>query len=131
MAKPSKKDDYQKLKKIWYAKLKREGFVDIEISVNRDPVELLNRRSKANQFSETWIRSKMQYYRYADQFLNEYEFKTNLDRSIWEYHTNGISSRKISGILNKVGRKLGRWTIWNKIKQLRSEMKSRYAISSR
>ncbi len=38
----------------------------------------------------------------AGQFLNNYNFRSKLEKVIWEYHCNGISYRNIAKLLRKV-----------------------------
>lgn len=45
--------------------------------------------------------AKQEYYIMAEHFLNEYKFKSNFERIIWEYHTNGMSARNILKTLKK------------------------------
>jgi hypothetical protein len=45
--------------------------------------------------------AKSTYYRLAEHFLNDYKFPNQLQRIIWEYHSQGISLRDIVTILAK------------------------------
>lgn len=110
-SKRQRQTEYERLKKIWYAKLKKEGFVDIE-----DPNPNLTRISNSdafnkdlsygNQHSFTWQRSKEEYYNMATYFLNHYKFQSNLDRIIWEYYSVGLGSYAIMETLRRVEKKI-------------------------
>ena len=88
--------EYQRLKKIWYRKLEKSGFTDIE----QDEDTLKVWSTKASEYRSPLENSARQtYYNMAYQFLNQYEFKSKRDRVIWEYHSQGISYRTISNLL--------------------------------
>lgn len=94
-----KKQDYQKLKEVWYKKLERSGFVDAE----RDEYTLKQYSSRFNQAEvvRNW-HSKTEYYSMAGQFLNTHKFASRLEKVIWEYHANGVSVRDIAKLLKHV-----------------------------
>lgn len=113
----------KKLQKIWYKKLKSSGFNDLEHADGT--------MNSSSMVTHTWktplqIEVATAYYELANRFLNEYEFQSEIDRSIWEYHSNGISYRNIVKLLNKVNIRLKKDSIWRKISSLRSKMKARY-----
>lgn len=92
------KQDYQSLKEVWYKKLERSGFEDIE----KDELNLKQYSSRFNQDAvvRNWY-AKREYYSMAGQFLHTYKFGSNLEKVIWEYHTESISVRNIAKLLNK------------------------------
>lgn len=106
MAKPK---DYKTLRDQWYKKLEKAGFEDIE-DVKTDMlkswsskftrVDKDTHRTRA-QNSLVERKAKQRYYQLATYFLNDYAFESNLDKIIWEYHTEGISVRDISRLLKK------------------------------
>lgn len=100
----SSQSDLNKLQKLWYAKLKSQGFHDIE----QDNGMLKDWSSKfyTSQFKETngtrtedkiVINSaKAEYYRLAEHFLNSYKFNNKLEHNIWDLHSQGKSFREIA-----------------------------------
>jgi hypothetical protein len=121
--------DYKKLKKVWYKKLAQSGFIDIER--NEDDLKVndwyFSRTAKYGGSSIEWSQSKADYYYMATQFLNNYKFETNLERIIWEYHSNAVSHRDITDILNKAKvTKTNRTYVGRIIKALATEMKLMY-----
>jgi hypothetical protein len=110
---------YAKLKKIWYAKLKDSGFIDIE------PYGKFFRggslKWKFNPNDETGhskdFKAKEEYHYLARQLLNENVFKTNLHKIIWEYHSEGISTRDIAKLLKDAKVRTMHWTTIHKIIQ--------------
>lgn len=118
--KSKKTDSYAKLKAKWYKKLADGGFVDIE----RDEHSFKN-GNNYNMLTTPaiqWV-AKEEYYRMATHFLNEHNFDSELDKVIWEYHTNGISMRNIVLLLAKVNIKRQRDQVWRCINRLEQTMK--------
>ncbi len=106
MAKRSPLTELERLQKVWYAKLKKEGFNDIEDARNPD-LNLTNhdafsQSNKYGQHTPLWRQSKEEYYQMATYFLNHYKFASNLEKIIWEYHTNAMSRQDIAATLKKM-----------------------------
>lgn len=91
-----KTQDYKKLKHLWYKKLKASGFVDIEYEHNATRQNAADFRRKG--FRDT-IESKREFYELANVFLHVHKFESNLNKTIWEYYSNGISIRNIAKLL--------------------------------
>lgn len=125
-----KKSEFDKLQAKWDAKLKKFGFHDIE---SRATGRLENNTTSGGVIDKrrvTW-ESQAEYYALARYFLNDYDFKDNVERIIWEYHTEGISIRDITDILNKVRKKkVSRKPIWETVHRLENEMKKMYGVTS-
>lgn len=94
-----KPENYPKLREVWYKKLAQSGFQDAE----EDDFHL---KQYSNRFAQpTAIRNwhaKSEYYSMAGQFLHTHKFASNLEKTIWEYHVNGIGVRDIAKLLKKV-----------------------------
>lgn len=93
---------YEELKTEWYAKLKKSGFEDIEDSNNE------NLKSWSTKFTrmgspDIVIKAKEDYYRLAGQFLYDHSFKDKKEELIWKMHSEGVSIRKITFQLKKLG----------------------------
>lgn len=125
---PSKsKPTLKQLKKQWYNKLKDDGFDDIEYAGGTMQVG----HPRGIAIWDPFLRElTLDYYGMCTDFLNEYKFKNNLERAIWEYYTNGLSHREISTILKtlKTKSRIGKShdSVWRLIKKLESEMKKKY-----
>lgn len=87
---------YKALRDEWYAKLKQSGFDDIE-DVN-SPREMLK------QWHSIWFHTtsdplhfkcKHRYFRMAEQFLNNFRFRSHIEKKIWSLHVEGLSLREI------------------------------------
>lgn len=123
----SQSKEFKEIQDKWYAKLKKEGFEDIEdVSETHRPERDLKKwhsfafqlNNSADDYSD-----KERYYQLAGQFLHEYEFKNKLERSIWEGHAEGLSIREISRKLNKY-----RDLIFKILKQQREIMLKTYGV---
>lgn len=100
---PSKSKDFDQLKALWYEKLAKKGFEDIEDSEGRLVVyHSFQGRSGTGLPSDiTANQAKEEYYRLAGHFLHDYTFASTTDRLIWKLHSDGISYRKICEILEQ------------------------------
>lgn len=116
--------EYEKLRAIWYKKLDKAGFKDIE----RDEDNLKSwTATKVNRSLHSW-ESKEAYYQMATNFLSDYTFASNTEKLIWEYHAEGISTRDIAKLLkNKVKTMVvSRTTMWATVRRLEKIMKKMY-----
>ena len=92
---PSNKD-FQKLKSKWYDLLAKDGFVDIE---NADQ----SLKNPSSQFAAKKIQhlhggwqTKATYYSLAERFAREYKFSSQDNKTIWTYHSQGLTSPMIA-----------------------------------
>lgn len=128
-SKPKKPKSLKDLQKIWYEKLEKDGFEDIERNEYRLKVSsnIFSRKTGRSQSSLTPIAqaAKRDYYTMATHFLNTYPFETTLERNIWMYHSEGISRRDIIKILKKVNKKTRLYDqkVWDIIHRLETIMK--------
>lgn len=119
--------DYKKLKAIWYKKLQKQGFKDIEN-------ESGYLKTWSSYFGEKRVNDRRElrepYYDMATIFLNEYEFKTNLDKIIWGHHARGEDIRSIAIIVTKARhKKISFQNVFVIVKRLAVEMKKMYLPS--
>ncbi len=116
-----KKAEFNKLKAKWYKKLEKSGFQDLEQDEIYFKRANFTTRNRTREF--TWT-SIQEYYQMASDFLASHDFESRIEQIIWEYHTNGISTRDIADTLNKVRRKkILRMTVWRIVKRLEAVMK--------
>lgn len=121
------KAKFNRLKAEWDKKLAEAGFDDIEYKDG----SIRSGALRSTSAKDPILREAAQeYYYMACHFLNEYTFASELERIIWEYHSEGLSVRDICKILKdtKVAQ-LSRWTTWNTVKRLETIMKSKYLTS--
>lgn len=121
MAKPK---TYQQLRDVWYKRLKRSGFNDIEDSEG-NLKDFTYKQVKRHL--HVW-ESSGHYFELATSFLNEHEFESSRDRIIWEYHANALSTRDIAKLLKRVRITTNRQTVWDTISKLQTIMKKRYKV---
>lgn len=111
-----------KLQKLWYKKLKNEGFNDIEHGSG-----FLDRSYTKSNRTPLEIEVIQHYYSLAHQLLNNHKFEDKIEQIIWEYHTEGLSAREIANILVQLGiKKKKHVTVHKTIKKLENIMKERY-----
>lgn len=125
---------FKKLKKEWYRKLKKEGFVDIEKAEHSlGPFYSCARRfdvgsrDEVAEVTNLKYDAKEEYYRLAEHFLNEFEFDNKIEKIIWTMHTEGKTIREISS-LKKI--KMKKDKVHEVIKRLASEMKKLYGVTN-
>lgn len=88
------KKAFKRLKDIWYEKLEKSGFTDIEnedgtLKVEIDPRTLASSMKDKN--------AKEGYIELATQFLRTHQFSTVLEKRIWDLHcTHGIGAIRIA-----------------------------------
>jgi hypothetical protein len=117
MAKPV--TDLEKLKAVWYKKLADTGFVDVETDEWNLKNTFDSSRFTRKKSLDTY-KQKAEYYYMTDHFLNTHAFENELEKVIWEYHCNAVSTRDIADTLTKTGLKnMGRCTVWKVVKKLR------------
>ncbi len=127
MASPHSK--LRPLQKEWYAKLKEDGFVDIEEDpVNFNNAYLKHVKRKTYQNNETYREAIKEYYYICYQFLHEYPFETEVHRAIWEAYADGATMREIANLLNSDPSKKGykKSHVHNIVKALETLMRKRY-----
>lgn len=109
--------------KEWDKRLKESGFDDIEsrktgalrgsggdvylgnktietTASNQNRIEIKNEGVCRGYTSLTWKESQAEYFRIASQCLHEKEFKSVLERIIWQLHAEGFTYQEISKELN-------------------------------
>jgi hypothetical protein len=97
MSEPKSKQqsEFEKLQKLWYAKLKREGFNDCE----QDEFYFKNGGYTQNMYRRhtdpQQVNAKTEYYRLAEHFLFEHKFDSPADKLVWKMHSEGITIKKI------------------------------------
>lgn len=89
--------EFKKLKAEWDKKLLESGFQDIEntdgtLKASTDP------RTISNALKEKEEREI--YYTIARRFLQTHTFANEIEKKIWEGHTEGIGIRKIAKLVN-------------------------------
>lgn len=84
--------EFLRTQKKWYAKLKDEGFQDIEATKSTRGV------TRSGDDSRTVLpqASVSEYYRLARAFLHDYTFKDNKHWHMWLLHSEGLSIRMIA-----------------------------------
>ena len=87
-------NDFKKLKDKWYKKLEQNGFEDIELS-HRDSLIRWHHADFQYFYSPESFRQKEYYFYLANQFLNQYQFESEVEKKIWQLHSEGMGCREI------------------------------------
>lgn len=128
-----KKLSYKEEKDIWYKKLEKSGFVDIEQDEdNLKKWSSVFTKEVGKHSLEVW-KIKAEYFQMATNFLEEYKFDNNIEKVIWEYHANGLRIREIADLLKKARVKsvgVKKSNIYNIIKRLKNSMYAMYVAAS-
>lgn len=127
--KRNKQLSYEEQRKIWYEKLKDDGFEDIEDygrdTLKRWATSITGDLLRVN--SKIVIEAKEEYYAMCRYLLSEYKFANNKEQIIWEYHTEGISARNIVKLLKQARVcSTNRTAVLTIIKRLENTMKDMY-----
>lgn len=118
-------EDLLALRKIWYKKLKDDGFEDIENTDLPEPDLKAYHAPYFQYFYDPFVfQMQQEYYRRAGLFLNQFKFKNKTEREIWRLHSEGISLRKISNSLKTDGVSMNKDYINKVVTQLASSMKA-------
>jgi hypothetical protein len=122
-----------KAQKKWYLKLKKTGFVDIE--QNEDTIKLSSTQffygtKNGVRYNEKMAsyEGKLEYYRLAEHFLNDHEFKNEIEKKIWELHSEGKSYREISKTLRTEELILNKDNVQITITTIKEQMLKFYGI---
>lgn len=123
--------EFKRLEKLWYKKLEKSGFEDLERgsgsqdkplrSVSADEFNLFLNRTQHGGFH-----FKQEYYRIAGHFLHDNRFESKFDKKVWSLHAQGISIRKIVKILKLEKIATYRKEVDETIRRLANKMKSAY-----
>lgn len=108
----SNKAELAKLTKVWYKKLKKSGFEDIEQSDGKLK-EWHSFKFAVGGQNAIQIYAKTKFYDAAREMLTKHTFATARERKIWALYSEGESAR---GIAKKL--KLGRFIVSSTVNRL-------------
>lgn len=93
--------DFLLLQQEWYSKLNHSGFQDIEKTFSSGKISRFVKMScRIDLKRHPYIMdSTYSYYSLAIEFLHHANFDTDLEKSIWEHHAEGLSYRQIQTAL--------------------------------
>lgn len=95
--------EFKALQDKWYAKLKKEGFDDIERNgggLKTDPMQNIK-----TFYDQSSFEAKQSYHSSVGYFLHHHTFNNEKERLIWEFHSQGVSIRDTVEALQKKGYK--------------------------
>lgn len=119
--------DLKKLQKVWYKKLKKSGFEDIEKDENtlkHWATRVFKESSNGSYYNEkeVYYKSREEYYRMAGRFLWDFTFDNKLEHKIWSLHSEGMSIRDIGALIRKTDKKVYDFKVQMILKKLSTLM---------
>jgi len=122
-----KPNSYEALRKIWYKKLSKSGFNDIEMPDGRFKGLSTEFTRDRAVYQYGGLEAKAEYHRLASWLLHEHEFESTIEHVIWEYHVNGLSIRDITQTLKKAKiKKTNRDFVHKVLQKLKQIMLDKY-----
>lgn len=115
---------FEELQAKWYAKLAKEGFVDIEGGMENRPK--IRTQVYRHGMDLSQIEAKAEYYRLAEHFLIEYKFAHPIEKLVWKLHSEGVPLRTIVVLLDDQGIKTDKNAVNNVTKKISKIMLKRY-----
>lgn len=116
---------FKRLQERWYQKLAESGFKDIEknglLRVYHDSSD----RDGGRLLDPIKNEARRAYYDMASEFLYTHKFKDELERGIWEMHSQGNSVNQIKAQLKARGIVKGRRQLVSLIQHLRNTMRKK------
>jgi DNA-binding NarL/FixJ family response regulator len=93
---------YKRLQRKWDRQLRAGGFKDIEYRSTGSLKWWAHRIQDdgATTNNATVRNAQAEYFRRAGQFLHDAVFVTELERRLWELHSEGLSCRAIGRLLS-------------------------------
>lgn len=124
--------EYRKLLKIrreWYAKLRAEGFSDIEHTDQKSGVtgDFAFLKQHQQAVAKSYNAATENFYRLARSFLEHYSFSSAMEKYLWQLYSDGLAYRKIQKLLAKryakrYGHNFNIAWICHRLQDLRAEM---------
>jgi hypothetical protein len=91
----SKDSEYKKLRSIWYRKLRKKGFKDVEAHLSHHPTSPASTWYLQTLYTPEQFEEHSRYYQLAGQMLYEYPFANKMDKAVWALHAEGRTVRDI------------------------------------
>lgn len=110
---------YKDLEKIWYDKLKQEGFQDAE-DRNTGLLKEWDFNFFRNQFDPIQYSATLRYYEEARRLLLSYTFKDEGHKQVWELHCEGLSERTISSKISRYKKSMVHYIIAHIAKHIKT-----------
>lgn len=98
------KDEFRRLQKTWYRKIKNDGFKDIE-SENGLSLKEWNSNFFKNRLVYIKYQCTLQYYQKGSEILQTYSFENQYEKKIWQLHMEGMTVRQIAKTLKSYKKK--------------------------
>lgn len=113
------KEEVYKLQQEWYARLKREGFHDIETVLpdgSSSPLLKPSPGAQGRRYRALEMETRQDYYTLAGQYYWANKWLKEREKEVWKLHSEGLSYRKIIKALRPTY-KIGLQSVTNIIKK--------------
>jgi hypothetical protein len=84
---------FMELHKKWEKELKKSGFRDLEVQTETISFGKIKRPER--------VVSTLEYYTQASKFYWDYTFKSEHEKIVWLYHSEGVPYREIAALLGR------------------------------
>ena len=125
---PSKVKNFKSLRDEWYQILKEDGFNDIE---QTDGLLKFwtNTRFRVVHNVELY-ESKKKYFELAGQYCHDGIFKSEINRKIWQLHSEGLSIREIADKIKETSKNYKKSKVHKVVNETAKEMLKIYEGSN-
>lgn len=114
---------FKTLKAKWDKKLAKSGFQDIE---QEDENLKMWAARPFRDIEPVQAEAVAEYYRLAGHFFHEYKFESDLERDIWEMHSQGMPLRTIAALLKIKKVKINKDKVNMVVRDLKAKMLELY-----
>lgn len=91
--------DVRRLQREWYARLRDDGFDDIEYGREDGALKVACRENRG--LDALAYESTCEYFSRAEEFLYRFEWQDDEQRAVWRLHVEGASLREIAKARSK------------------------------
>lgn len=97
MKRNKKMSNLKKLQALWYKKLEKSGFKDIEdFDMPGKPLHHWDGMEIQSKHTPEQFQEKQRYYELAGQLYYSHGFDSERDKRVWCLHSEGLSSKAIA-----------------------------------
>lgn len=115
---------FKELQKEWYDKAKNKGFSDIE-TTKPGMQNTLFLKDHSKRMARRYSSDVEEHFRRCRIHLHEHKFKSEFDRQLFKWYTEGESYRSIIRLIKeKYDRKRSIFYVFTHVKRLRKDMES-------
>jgi hypothetical protein len=118
-------DEFKKLKRKWYQKIQRKGFIDQEKEVGQNTYLVQSSEYPFRHHGELQREARLQYYLFISQFVATEQWANSRDRIVMQSHAEGLKIKEILLKLERRGLLCHRQTVRFIIRRFENKWKLR------